>query len=252
MMLSPILCICGCGIKINKSGQRYAAVGHHRRKVPHSLTTRQRMSASHKQRWLSLSPGEQTQEIARRWHKMSASNLAKLIASHRKPCPPETRAKISKTLKGRKQNLTEEQRKIRGESFRKWFKTSGPSKPATQGNGLERKIWEFLTNHNVTFRANALLLDLHPKRYWDLILPEYAIIIEIDGCYFHRCPIHSPSSILNIKRDKERHDLLIKARNSLGYRSLTLWEHEIKDGSGFTKLLALLTSGPVMRHPKET
>ena len=58
----------------------------------------------------------------------------------------------------------------------------------------------------------------------DIFVPKYNLIIYIDGCYWHACPLHFP----NAKKpnyDNARIPYLTKC----GYNVEIIWEHDIKE-----------------------
>ncbi|MEM0134979.1 MAG: very short patch repair endonuclease [Thermoplasmatales archaeon] len=69
----------------------------------------------------------------------------------------------------------------------------------------------------------------------DIAFPSAKIAVFVDGCFWHKCPIHfrMPKSNLdywytklssNAVRDKERDERLLKN----GWKPIHVWEHEIK------------------------
>lgn len=69
----------------------------------------------------------------------------------------------------------------------------------------------------------------------DLTFASYKTVVFIDGCFWHRCPVHfvQPKTRVkfwmekingNVRRDKRNNELL----RSLGWKVIRIWEHEIK------------------------
>jgi DNA mismatch endonuclease, patch repair protein len=69
----------------------------------------------------------------------------------------------------------------------------------------------------------------------DIVLSRYKIAIFVDGCFWHRCPLHGsfPKTnrlfwekkiTRNVARDTEVNSLLA----SSGWKVIRVWEHEIK------------------------
>lgn len=67
----------------------------------------------------------------------------------------------------------------------------------------------------------------------DIVWPRHKVIVMIDGCYWHGCPVHGtfPKNNAqwwrekidaNIKRDR-RHDIALRQR---GWTVMRFWEHE--------------------------
>ena len=71
----------------------------------------------------------------------------------------------------------------------------------------------------------------------DFVYPKVHVVIFVHGCFWHRCPICNlrvPKTnpefwqrkfARNVERDRLVREELSKA----GWRTLTVWEHEIKD-----------------------
>lgn len=96
---------------------------------------------------------------------------------------------------------------------------------------LENQFTKALWQRGYRFRKNAKSLFGKP----DISIQKYKIVIFIDSCFWHVCPIHSnkPKSnqeywekklLRNQQRDKEVNEYYI--RN--GWHVKRIWEHEIK------------------------
>lgn len=70
----------------------------------------------------------------------------------------------------------------------------------------------------------------------DLVFPRYRTTVFVDGCFWHRCPIHfqlpkenrqfwEEKISGNVTRDKQvAEDLIAK-----GWKVVRIWEHQVKD-----------------------
>lgn len=87
-----------------------------------------------------------------------------------------------------------------------------PSKP-------EKAIHLELSALNINFETEKLINN---KFCVDIFLPDYNLIIYIDGCYWHACPIHCPNA-KKPNSDNARIPYLTKC----GYNVEILWEHDI-------------------------
>jgi G:T-mismatch repair DNA endonuclease (very short patch repair protein) len=87
-----------------------------------------------------------------------------------------------------------------------------PSKP-------ESEIHKELIKLRVSFESEKLINN---KFCVDIYVPDKNLIIYVDGCYWHACPIHFPN---NKKRnnDNSRIPYLTKC----GYKVEIIWEHDI-------------------------
>lgn len=172
------------------------------------------------------------------------ANLSRSLRGRFVPSPSlKTRKKISGSLKGRKntwvskehqQKMVEAARKINlGKKKSKehnlknkeWH-LNNPNKKF-KDTGIELKIEEELINHglikNVDFYKNV---SLYGVANVDFYIPEHNIVIECDGCYWHRCPIHHLEDLWN-RRSKDAIKTSILVKNGINvYR---FWEHEINE-----------------------
>lgn len=89
-----------------------------------------------------------------------------------------------------------------------------PSKP-------ELLIHNELIKLGINFETEKLINN---KFCVDVFVPDYNLIIYIDGCYWHACPIHCPNS-KKPNSDNARIPYLTKC----GYNIEIIWEHDIKD-----------------------
>lgn len=57
---------------------------------------------------------------------------------------------------------------------------------------------------------------------WDFVIPGAKVIIEVDGCYWHSCPVHHPNrDPKRIETDAKR----TQRAEAAGWRVLRVWEH---------------------------
>lgn len=89
-----------------------------------------------------------------------------------------------------------------------------PTKP-------ERAIHDELSKLGIAFRSEHLI---NGKFCVDVFVPDYNLIIYIDGCYWHACPMHFPNA-RKPSYDNARVPYLTKC----GYSVEIIWEHDIKD-----------------------
>ncbi|AGX02769.1 very-short-patch-repair endonuclease [Bacillus sp. NRRL B-14911] len=96
---------------------------------------------------------------------------------------------------------------------------------------LEDMVTHELWNRGYRFRRNVRSLKGTP----DIAIKKYKVVIFIDSCFWHLCPIHGkiPKSNVefwsnklhrNQERDKEVTDFYINR----DWNILRLWEHEIR------------------------
>lgn len=97
---------------------------------------------------------------------------------------------------------------------------------------LENVFTKELWKKGYRFRKNVKSLMGKP----DIAIQKYRIVIFIDSCFWHVCPIHGkkPKSNLNywnkkLARNQERDSEVNNYYQQLGWNILRIWEHEIKD-----------------------
>lgn len=98
-------------------------------------------------------------------------------------------------------------------------------------SNLENLFTKNLWKRGLRFRKNVKKLKGKP----DIAIQKYKIIIFIDSCFWHGCPIHftRPKSNLEywdkkILRNKERDEEINQYYIEKGWHLKRIWEHEIK------------------------
>ena len=85
------------------------------------------------------------------------------------------------------------------------------------------------------YRVDAPLPGL-PRRRADMMFSGRKLVVFVDGCFWHSCPVHgtrpkSNSAYWTNKLDGNRsRDRQVDAKlDQLGWTALRLWEHEVAD-----------------------
>ena len=97
---------------------------------------------------------------------------------------------------------------------------------------LEDKVSRELWKKGLRYRRNDKSLFGKP----DFAIKKYKIVIFIDSCFWHQCPIHgnmpknnaeywNEKLIRNIERDKE----VTNFYTNKGWNILRVWEHDFKE-----------------------
>lgn len=100
------------------------------------------------------------------------------------------------------------------------------------GTAPELQIRSQLHRAGMRFRVGATVPGM-PRRTIDIAFPKARIAVFVDGCYWHRCPVHHVNAknnaewwtdkmSRNVRRDQETTAHL----ESLGWTVLRFWEHE--------------------------
>lgn len=94
-----------------------------------------------------------------------------------------------------------------------------------KNTSIELKIEAELQKRKINYQKQVPLCNI---AIVDFYLPEYKIVIQCDGCYWHNCPIHFPTgNVCRIDIDKKQNILLLKA----GFTMYRFWEHDINKSS---------------------
>ncbi|MEW9053959.1 MAG: very short patch repair endonuclease [Neobacillus sp.] len=98
-------------------------------------------------------------------------------------------------------------------------------------SALENKVSKALWNMGFRFRKNAKLFGKP-----DISIKKYKIVIFIDSCFWHSCPIHGniPKSntdywVKKLERNKLRDIEVNKFYQENNWNQLRVWEHEFKE-----------------------
>ena len=68
----------------------------------------------------------------------------------------------------------------------------------------------------------------------DIVFPSARVAVFIDGCFWHRCPLHYTAPVRNadfwrskVERNVARDDMANEQLNAAGWAVVRIWEHEI-------------------------
>ncbi|MFS0777662.1 very short patch repair endonuclease [Neobacillus sp. 3P2-tot-E-2] len=100
------------------------------------------------------------------------------------------------------------------------------------GTTLEKRVTSELWRRGFRFRKNVKTLMGKP----DIAIKKHRIVIFLDSCFFHSCPLHGnkPSSNVEywekkLKRNIERDKEVTEYYKKIGWYILRVWEHEVKN-----------------------
>ena len=125
----------------------------------------------------------------------------------------ETARKIGLANIGRK--LTPEHRKKLS-----IIKIQNPNR-VFKDTSIELKVEQELISRRLNYQKQVPLCK---TAIVDFYLPEYRIVIQCDGCYWHNCPIHGHGEIKHCSEKDERQDKVLTFN---GFNVYRFWEHEI-------------------------
>lgn len=99
---------------------------------------------------------------------------------------------------------------------------------------IEKKLHQILDHIHIKYKKHYTVY--HPKmglHQVDIMLLDHegkpALGIEADGCYFHGCSKHHPTSKFR-KQAQKRDRLIDSCLKDLGIKLIRLWEHDINTG----------------------
>lgn len=97
---------------------------------------------------------------------------------------------------------------------------------------LENLVCKTLWADNIRFRKNVVDLPGKP----DIAIKKYKIVVFIDSCFWHKCPIHYKVPATNtefwenkITSNMLRDEKVNAIYKNMGWNILRVWEHEIKE-----------------------
>lgn len=98
-------------------------------------------------------------------------------------------------------------------------------------SNLENLVAKELYRRGIRYRRNVRRLFGTP----DIAIEKYRIVIFIDSCFWHSCPIHGKRPKSNVEfwnkkldRNKEKAIKVNTFYNQKGWHILRVWEHEIR------------------------
>lgn len=97
---------------------------------------------------------------------------------------------------------------------------------------LENKVMTYLWQQGYRFRKNVKDLEGKP----DIAIKKYKLVIFIDSCFWHKCPVHYKAPATNVEfwgnkiSGNFNRDLIVtQYYKSKKWNILRIWEHELKD-----------------------
>lgn len=97
---------------------------------------------------------------------------------------------------------------------------------------LEEKVRKALWQQGIRYRKNVKSLVGKP----DIAIKKYKIVIFIDSCFWHACPLHGrmPKSNVDfwkskLEKNRERDQEVNLYYHNKGWHLKRVWEHSIKE-----------------------
>lgn len=162
-------------------------------------------------------------------------HIIKAVKENRKD--PELGAKISKGAKGIAKPKPENFGigRIQSETTRQKMSESAIERiiinDQNHSSKLEDKFCEILDNLNIKYQQFFYAKSI--KAFYDFYLPDFNLIIEVDGDFWHcnpntkySIPVYE-TQIKNLKRDQEKN----KWASDNNYKLLRFWEYDINNNA---------------------
>lgn len=140
---------------------------------------------------------------------------------------PEHCAKISTSKKGKAPWNKGKKGVYRESTIEKLKAARANQKLPLQDTKPEKAVQRVLVELGIEFRKHARIPEVGHHQF-DMLINEYALAVEVDGCYWHACPQHCPDSEIGIRNNRVDKDVDEKAEKC-GWRVLRIWEHDVKD-----------------------
>jgi DNA mismatch endonuclease Vsr len=101
---------------------------------------------------------------------------------------------------------------------------------------IEVVVQDYLSSIGMKFTKHIILKNVSPIQYlyhqYDIVIKELKIIVEVNGCYYHKCPQNCMTHYHPNIEKSHRRDVEIQASASrAGWKLIWLWEHDIRNGN---------------------
>lgn len=97
---------------------------------------------------------------------------------------------------------------------------------------IENLLCAFLWKNNIRYRRNVKKLFGNP----DIAIRKYKVVIFIDSCFWHKCPVHYKTPESNnlfwedkITKNKLRDEQVNQFYKQKKWNILRVWEHDLKN-----------------------
>ncbi len=97
----------------------------------------------------------------------------------------------------------------------------------------ELRVRRLLHSRGLRYRVDSGVAPLGPRSRADIVFTRLRLVVYIDGCFWHVCPIHATSPKANsgfwaekLARNVERDRVAVAKLESAGWTVLRFWEHQ--------------------------
>jgi DNA mismatch endonuclease, patch repair protein len=96
----------------------------------------------------------------------------------------------------------------------------------------ELRLRRELHSRGMRFRVDHAVITPSVRTRPDVVFPRAKIAVFVDGCFWHRCPIHGTQPTSNARYWQEKLDRNVRrdrtvdrALEAAGWRTIRVWEH---------------------------
>lgn len=125
--------------------------------------------------------------------------------------------------------------------FSKEKRSDVMSKIRGKGNkDTELTLIQIFKEYHITgWRRNQNIFGKPDFTFW-----KQRVIVFVDGCFWHGCPLHSTIPKNNkefweskLSKNKERDEIVCNRLKNKGWKVLRIWEHELKDHASIAQVV---------------
>lgn len=104
---------------------------------------------------------------------------------------------------------------------------SNAKKMSKKMTGPEIIFAELLNTEGILYETQKIV----GNKIFDFYLPDYNLIVEVDGCYYHANPkIYPDGQLNNMQKKNKKNDLYKNAlASTMGYKLERFWETDLKE-----------------------
>lgn len=99
----------------------------------------------------------------------------------------------------------------------------------------EITVQKYLYDIGVKYENHKNIADLligtpYSNHQFDIVIEPLHMIIEVQGCYWHSCPIHFPRPTPKLLQKRIKDGVIQNFVEGAGWKMIWIWEHDIKTG----------------------
>jgi DNA mismatch endonuclease (patch repair protein) len=122
----------------------------------------------------------------------------------------------------------------------------------------ERRLRSALHRRGLRFRVDHRPDVPGLRSRPDIVFPRQRLVVYVDGCFWHRCPLHGTAPKANeafwaakLDANVERDGRTTAALERAGWRVVRIWEHVPVDEAAGRVVAALVLSSPRLSNARQ-